>query len=128
MQEVADILTRGTCKDTVAGWIWYCDSCDTHGNANSSDEAEYLAKSHAKYYSWIEDDKDEDPALFMEMDTFERDWRGHNWSFECLGATYIIDASENITYSYGDDYTDKTPNRAFDVDKAVWLQKYFGVN
>ena len=62
------------------------------------------------------------------MDTFERDWRGHNWSFECLGATYIIDASENITYSYGDDYTDKTPNRAFDVDKAVWLQKYFGVN
>ncbi len=122
-----DIVTRGTCKETIAGWIWYCDSCDTHGNANFSEEAEYLAKAHARYYSWIDDnDEDLDPPSFTEMDVSERE-KDHNWSYHCLGSTYIIDATNNITYHYGDDYTDKTPNRPFDVDKAVWLQKYFGV-
>ena len=34
---------------TVAGWYWYCDACDTHGNADSETEAWWIAKAHEKY-------------------------------------------------------------------------------
>jgi len=129
METFKDIITKKTCESTIAGWVWFCDSCDTHGNANSSDEAEYLAKSHAKYYSWSENefDEDGDTLSFMDMDVLERE-KEHDWNYECLSDTYIIDATENITYEYGDDYTDKTPNNPFDVDKAVQLQKRLGVS
>ena len=131
METFKDIITKKTCESTIAGWVWFCDSCVTHGNANSSDEAEYLAKSHAKYYSWIEDEDDNEDSetiSFMDMDVLEREEEHHNWSYECLGAIYLIDVTNNITYEYGDDYTDKTPNNPFDVDKAVQLQKRLGVS
>jgi hypothetical protein len=34
---------------TVGGWVWYCDEHDTHGNADTEDEAEYLADAHREF-------------------------------------------------------------------------------
>jgi hypothetical protein len=40
---------EGTCPQTVAGWLWYCDEHDTHGNADSEDEAEHVAAAHVEF-------------------------------------------------------------------------------
>jgi cation transport regulator ChaB len=34
---------------TVAGWYWYCDACDTHGNADGEEEAWHVAWAHEEY-------------------------------------------------------------------------------
>jgi len=34
---------------TVAGWYWYCDACDTHGNADGEEEAWYVGWAHEEY-------------------------------------------------------------------------------
>jgi hypothetical protein len=38
---------------TRAGWLWYCDEHDTHGNADSEDEANFMGRAHAYYHSEI---------------------------------------------------------------------------
>jgi hypothetical protein len=35
---------------TQAGWLWFCDVHDTHGNADSQDEAHYVSASHEEFY------------------------------------------------------------------------------
>lgn len=35
---------------TVAGWYWYCDVHDTHGNADSKAEAEFVSDAHRVYF------------------------------------------------------------------------------
>jgi hypothetical protein len=39
---------------THAGWYWYCDVHETHGNADSWQEAELIAEAHLKYKSIAE--------------------------------------------------------------------------
>ena len=39
------------CSDTVAGWIWYCDVHDTHGNADSRAEAKHVAHAHRQFHA-----------------------------------------------------------------------------
>lgn len=39
----------GPCASTVAGWVWYCDEHDTHGNADSKEEAEHVAAAHQNF-------------------------------------------------------------------------------
>ena len=39
------------CASTVAGWLWHCDNHDTHGNADSQDEAEVYAETHHEYFA-----------------------------------------------------------------------------
>ena len=43
------IIGNSTCKSTVAGFLWYCDTCGTHGNADSRDEARHVSEAHAEY-------------------------------------------------------------------------------
>lgn len=44
------IAMASACPGTVHGWLWYCDVHDTHGTANSQDEAEHLAAAHRRYH------------------------------------------------------------------------------
>jgi hypothetical protein len=43
------VKSIGDC--TVAGWIWYCDVHDSHGNADSEEEAKHMAMAHEEF--WI---------------------------------------------------------------------------
>jgi hypothetical protein len=132
--QIKDMMTPAMCKSTIGGWIWYCDSCDTHGNANSSDEAEHMAEAHALYHSWDEDveyDEEKDPdgeniTSYMELPYEEREFSLANWSMECLQATYLISVNDNITYNYGDDYEDKTI-RPIDLEVANEIKKRMGL-
>jgi hypothetical protein len=51
------VTSIGNC--TVAGWFWYCDVHDTHGNADSEAEAEYVATSHEEFWVLQEVDVDD---------------------------------------------------------------------
>jgi cation transport regulator ChaB len=52
-QSADDILVQSikevTCIQTEAGWLWYCDTHDTHGNADSEQEARYIARAHVEF-------------------------------------------------------------------------------
>lgn len=37
------------CGDTIAGFLYYCDEQDAHGNADSQSEAEHMATTHQEY-------------------------------------------------------------------------------
>jgi len=39
------------CKSTVAGWLWYCDVHDTHGNATTAEEALAMTQAHIAFWS-----------------------------------------------------------------------------
>jgi hypothetical protein len=47
------------CPSTVAGWLWYCDNHDTHGNADTQDEAQAYAEAHREHFA---DDQADDPC------------------------------------------------------------------
>ena len=56
------------CSDTVAGWIWYCDVHDTHGNADSRAEAKHVAHAHRLFHAEAtEDDDDEGCDIVVWM-------------------------------------------------------------
>lgn len=44
-------VQKYVCPQTVGGWLWHCDEHDTHGNADSDDEAWVVAGAHAAYYA-----------------------------------------------------------------------------
>lgn len=43
------------CEDAVAGWLWYCDDHDTHGNADHEAEVQLVAQAHVSFHSQRED-------------------------------------------------------------------------
>lgn len=47
------------CPETVNGWVWYCDAHDTHGNADSKEEAELIAQAHEDHWVAVESADDE---------------------------------------------------------------------
>ena len=46
--------------------MWYCDLHDTHGNADSQQEAEYVAAAHATFFEEI-DPLDDPCDLYIEQ-------------------------------------------------------------
>jgi hypothetical protein len=46
---------ESVCSATTNGWLWYCDECDTHGNADSQEEAEHMADAHVGF--WLPDER-----------------------------------------------------------------------
>jgi hypothetical protein len=102
--DLKNYITPNACQTTLAGWIWYCDSHATHGNADSAEEADWVATSHMEFFC-------EDIDGLPES--------------EC--AVYIIDVSNNITYNCGEDYNDKTPNAVVDLDKAQQIRTMLGL-
>ena len=65
-----DTMVADSCPITNNGWIYYCDEHDTHGNADSRDEAQVMADAHECYFSW--DDKDEGPCDMFIVHKEER--------------------------------------------------------
>lgn len=43
------------CEDTMAGWLWYCDVHDTHGNADHEVEAQFVAQAHVDFHAQTEE-------------------------------------------------------------------------
>lgn len=57
-QEYYEKVTATCCDSTINGWLWYCDVHDTHGNADSEDEAQFIAESHEMHKVMVDGDKD----------------------------------------------------------------------
>ena len=49
-----EMIAANVAPCTLAGWIWYCDVHDTHGNADHEAEAFFMANAHEDFYA--EDD------------------------------------------------------------------------
>jgi len=133
--QVKDLITSRVCGNTVFqnSWIWYCDECRKHGTATSSREAEYMASCHDTYFSYEKVDwevvgEEYDALMYGEASPEQR--KSMTWEGLCIseGAMYIIDEGNNITYSFGDDYDDKTPNQVTDIDKMIDMQKQLGLD
>lgn len=45
-----DMIMASVCPQTIAGWLWYCDEHDTHGNADSEHEARAMGQAHSDYH------------------------------------------------------------------------------
>lgn len=135
---IKDLITSRVCGNTVFedSWLWYCDECRQHGTAMSAEEAEYLAEQHAIWRSsiFIGEDKDNTDD--------EDNWVSYREASDIIRLTerdefmemalemcplFIIDEGNNITYSYGEDYTDKTPNKVTDIETMIKLQKDLGL-
>ena len=57
------IAQPNICRDTTGGWLWYCDAHDTHGNADSEEEANIVSTAHAQFIrdNSIEWEDEDDP-------------------------------------------------------------------
>ena len=57
-------IVSGTCDSTNDGiWLWYCDEHDTHGNAESEEEADVLGHAHQMYqYEKMLESINDDPT------------------------------------------------------------------
>lgn len=56
---VFTMVAANSCASTIAGWIWYCDEHNTHGNADSHEEAHHMAEAHVEYHADGDSDYDE---------------------------------------------------------------------
>lgn len=56
--------SASVCSDTINGWLWYCDEHDTHGNADSQEEAQHMADAHVDYHLEL-DEGEADPCDVM---------------------------------------------------------------
>ena len=53
---------------TDHGWVWYCDVHDTHGNADSEDEAEYVASAHEGFFDLTGEDFEGCDLIIARLD------------------------------------------------------------
>jgi hypothetical protein len=56
-------ITPGVCETTVSGWVWYCDEHDSHGNADTEDEAVFMFDAH---YDFHGHDEECSPIIFLK--------------------------------------------------------------
>lgn len=134
MTTIADLITPGACESTLAGWIWYCDEHQTHGNADSADEAEYMAECHAKFMTsvFIGDEDNEEEfddeskyVSFKDFDTEEQEFYADELGEGC--SLFIINVGISKTFQYGEDYTDETPNQIVDIEVAQEIRRQLGL-
>jgi hypothetical protein len=64
------------CSDTVAGWLWYCDVHDAHGNADSRAEAKHVAHAHRLFHAEAADDDDDEGCDIVVWMRTEHERRG----------------------------------------------------
>lgn len=139
--KIKDLITSRVCGNTVFenSWIWYCDECRQHGTAISSDEADFMAGAHYTYHGYTMQNEELAPDMnsdeydtfiennllnFMDADESEREI----YSFDNdMCNLFIIDEGNNVTYDYGDDYEDKTPNNVTDIQTMIKLQRELGL-
>lgn len=139
--QVKDLITSRICDNTVfeGSWIWYCDECRQHGTAISSEEADFMATAHWNYHSieLVDEDiigalSDEEAEEYYDKHVVRYSDvspdRLHKYDWENnVCAIYIVDEGNNITYDFGDDYEDKTPNDVTDLQTMLDLQKKLGL-
>jgi hypothetical protein len=54
---------ESVCPQTLRGWLWYCHEHDSHGNADSQEEAECVAGGHEMFWvSQLPEDADPDDS------------------------------------------------------------------
>lgn len=44
------MIAKNVAPCTIAGWIWYCDVHDSHGSADSKDEAKHMVLAHEGFF------------------------------------------------------------------------------
>lgn len=54
---VGSIEAGNICDNTINGWLWYCDTCDTHGNADSEKEARHYGDAHLEWITLMVDEE-----------------------------------------------------------------------
>lgn len=133
---IADLITPNACETTVAGWIWYCDNCVTHGNADSSEEADFMAKCHLMYHTSIfmgdtenEEEYEDDSKYVAFRNLLPDEQEMYEYELEEASPCYvfIINVNKNKTFQYGEDYTDETPNQVVDIEIAQEIRKKLGL-
>jgi hypothetical protein len=67
------MASRSVCPETVQGWIYYCDEHDTHGNADSEDEARHMASAHTAYFLDHDEGQADPCEVFIFARTYETD-------------------------------------------------------
>lgn len=83
---LGNMITQAVYTDTVAGWLWYCDVCDTHGNGDSRQEVAYVSDAHVEFRDSISDAGGEhDITIWMagadapweppQRPSMKRDWQ-----------------------------------------------------
>jgi len=65
-------ITTNNC--TIGGWYWYCDEHDTHGNADSEDEAEFISEAHIKFHEEISFEAYKDDVVNHPDEEFDPDY------------------------------------------------------
>ena len=55
-----DKAIREVCPETQQGWLWHCHEHDTHGNADSEEEAQLCAEAHREF--WMDRTRTTSPA------------------------------------------------------------------
>lgn len=130
--QLKDLITSRVCGNTVfeESWIGYCDECQQHWTAISSEEAHFMATAHLNYFSVADISKpsageDEGEFVYYPKATKKQLSKLDFENYMC--AVYIIDEGNNITYNYGDDYGDKTPNEVSDIETMIQIQKQLGL-
>ena len=133
---IVDLITPNACKTTIAGWIWYCDNCVTHGNADSSEEADWMAKCHLMYHTSIfmgdtenseEYEDDSKYVAFKDLPPDEQEMYEYELVEASPCSAFIINVNKNKTFHYGEDYTDDTPNKIVDIAVAQKLREQLGL-
>ena len=44
------VASESGCPATAAGWLWYCDEHDSHGNADFEDDARAVGRAHSAWH------------------------------------------------------------------------------
>lgn len=60
------------CPTTREAWMWYCDEHDTHGTADSEEEADHMAAVHQEYKEELAHDAGEDAPEICEVIVWRR--------------------------------------------------------
>jgi hypothetical protein len=139
--ELKDLITPNVCHQKDEGvfsnWYWYCDECVEHGSGAIAQEVHEQAMIHArwntKFFTLDEEtateedyEKEDNWILFPLLSEEEQEF----WEEELVGSNcgiYIIDATNNKTFDWFEDYTDTTPNKIEDLELAQKLRKQFGL-
>jgi hypothetical protein len=98
--DISDLITAGTCQSTTGGYIWYCDECQTHGNADSGEEANYMIHAHSYWVGF--------------PDT-------------CLGCSFVVNVKTNTTYPFGAIYTKDKPLKPSNLVDMLEAKKRLGL-
>lgn len=110
------LITPNVCESAYDwAWIWYCDECQDHGTAETSEEAHYYALCHAKWKTFVV--LDEEGNVDLENNNSDAHWErvanlclddkvdlAHKGEVGALCGLYIVSVKMNKTFMWEYDY------------------------